>query len=242
MTPDATGGDPGILEWEGLADWWIDEGSRDPLYAEEVLPWLAALIPDIDGPVLDVGCGEGQAMRSLHPARVVGCDASMALLGAARPAGPVVRCALPGLRWLRDDAVAGAFAVFVLEHVSDVAGMLSELARVVAPDGWLVVIGNHPAYTAPGAGPVVDERDGEVLWRWGPYFTAAVAAERVGPASATFHHRPMSELLTAAADAGWWLERLDERGLSERAVARSPSLAGQEQLPRMLGGRWRLRP
>ncbi len=239
---EGTGSDPGILEWEGLAAWWIEEGSRDPIYAEEVLPWLESLIPDTTGPLLDVGCGEGQAMRRLHPARVVGCDASGSLLGAARRAGPVVRCALPGLGWLRDDTVAGAFAVFVLEHVSDVASLFAELGRVVAAGGWLVVIGNHPAYTAPGAGPIVDDRDGEVLWRWGPYFTSAVGPEPVGPASVTFHHRPMSLLLTAAADAGWWLEHLDERGLSERAVARSPALAGQEQLPRMLGARWRRGP
>ena len=48
----------------------------------------------------------------------------------------------------------------------------------------------------------------------------------------------MGSLLNVAANAGWSLERVEERGLSPEAVAHDPGLVGQEHLPRPLGLRW----
>lgn len=224
-------------EWDDLASWWIEEGSRDPLYDLDVLPWLSDLVATARGRVLDLGCGEGQAMRHLDH-HVVGCDLNPELLRQAVATGPVVRSRLPHLGWLRDDSVAGAYAVFVLEHLADPVPLFVEAARVVEDGGILVLIANHPAYTAPGAGPLLDVGDGEVLWRWGPYFSRAVSEEPAGPAAVTFHHRPLGLLLNEAAAAGWSLEHFEERGLSEAIVTSNPSLTGQEHLPRMIGVRW----
>ena len=127
----------------------------------------------------------------------------------------------------------------MLEHLADVRPLFVETARIVKSGGFFVVIANHPAYTAPGAGPLVDARDGEVLWRWGPYFSEAVGLEPAGPGNVTYYHRPLGVLLTEAAAAGWALERFDERGLSPAIVSSSTSLAGQDHMPRMVGVRWR---
>lgn len=228
----------GPSEWDLLARWWIDDGSRDPLYRYDVLPWLRDIVEPLSGTLLDLGCGEGQAMRALDR-HVVGCDLTMELLHQARAAGPVVCARLPHLPWIRDDALGGAFAVFVLEHLDDVDRLFVEAARAVRPGGGLAVIANHPAYTAPGAGPLMDERDGEVLWRWGPYFSEAVSLEPVPGGHVTFHHRPLSSIVNAAAVAGWSLTSLEERGLSAETTGANPSLVGQEHMPRMIGLRWR---
>lgn len=202
------------------------------------MPLVLDLLGGVAGTALDLGCGEGQVMRAVEADRVIGCDWSLELLGLAAAAGPVVRCRLPSLGWLRTGAVDHAYAVLVLEHLPAIGEFFAEAARVVKPGGTLVLVQNHPAYTPPGAGPIIDQSDGEVLWRWADYFNEAAAPEPAGTSGVTFHHRPLGVLLTVAAEAGWRLERLEERGLGPAAIARDPGMAGQEHVPRLLGVRW----
>jgi hypothetical protein len=84
--------------------------------------------------------------------------------------------------------------------------------------------------------------DGEVLWRWGTYFAQGSMPEPAGDRTIEFFHRPMSDLLSSAADEGWALEALIERGLSRQTIARFPEYVGQEHFPRIAGLRWRKRP
>lgn len=224
--------------WESAAGWWLDTIAEDAIFATDVLPLLAALTAGESGPWLDLGCGDGRAHSALPPV-AIGCDISAGLLERAAQRGPAVRCCLPDLRWVGEGALGGASLVLVLEHVAELDALLAAVARSVRPGGALVAVVNHPAFTASGAGPVVDPTDGEVLWRWGPYFTPAATTMEVGGREVTFHHRPMGVLLSAAADSGWRLERLEERALSPAATAHEPGYAGQEDTPRLAGIRWR---
>ena len=88
-------------EWEGLADWWIDELEADPIYALDVIPLALELLGDRRGVALELGCGDGQVMRAVA-GRVVGTDISQQLLRRAAVQGPVVRGRLPDLDWVRD--------------------------------------------------------------------------------------------------------------------------------------------
>ena len=97
---------------------------------------------------------------------------------------------------------------------------------------------NHPAFTAKGAGPLLDPSDGEILWRWGNYFEAAACSMKTDGPAVTFYHRPLATVLNAAAQAGWMLERFVEVGFSEAAIATEPGYVGQEQMPRLLGVSW----
>lgn len=227
--------------WDDIAEWWLDEGHTDIAYQEDVLPLLDRLLEGARGTVADLGCGEGQAMRHVAATtstiRTIGCDLSEPLLRRAVEASPVVRARLPGLRWLRDAAIDGAFSVYLLDLIPDEAAFFSEVARVVRPGGFLVVIMNHPAYTAPGASPLLDG-DGEVLWRWGSYFERGSSTEPAGGGTIVFHHRSLAALVNAAAAAGWAIDRMEELPLSERVTALHPAYRGQEHVPRLLGMRW----
>ena len=223
-------------EWDSHADWWLAEIADDPIYQLDVLPLLDKLMVGTEGISLDLGCGEGQGMRNTG-GQVIGCDISMALLHQARAAGPVVRSDLPDLSWLRSGSVAAAFMVLVLEHLDNLR-IFAEAARVVGYGGRLVVVMNHPAFTADGAGPIMDPADGEMLWRWGNYFEPADCAMATSAATVTFYHRPLGMILNAAAAAGWSLDELIETGFSEAAIATEPGYVGQEQIPRLLGARW----
>src|SRR3954470_3626147 len=81
---------------------------------------------NLDGPVLDVGCGDGQVFRLLwpHVRDVVGVDMDPAAVDAARNSG-VYRAAhqVPADRMdslIPPGAFASAFANCSLEHMDDV--------------------------------------------------------------------------------------------------------------------------
>lgn len=227
-----------MTEWDELAEWWALE-SGDPAYEHDVQPILDALLAGLSGPTIDLGCGDGRLYETL-PQPAYGCDSSGRLLERARDRGmPGVRSHLPDLSWLRPSAMGVAVACLVLEHLPNAFAFFDAVANVVRPDGALVVVSNHPAYTSGGAGPVVDQSDGEVLWRWGTYLLESIAAEPAGKGSVVFHHRSMASVLNTAAGSGWSLNRMIEAGASEATIARVPALAGQTHMPRLVGWRWK---
>lgn len=229
--------------WEGVARWWVDAVRDDPANSDDFLAVLRELRDDREDPgdrgarlTLDVGCGEGQGMRAVD-GPVVGCDISMPLLRQARAAGPVVCARLPDIWWARSGAFDRAMCVGVVDLVDDHRTLFAELHRVVRAGGELIVVMNHPVTTAPEAEPLVDP-EGEVLWRWGGYLGTGRVDQEVGDQVVVLHHRPLGELLGAAADAGWSLERLVEHGPSAATLARYPDYFGQTQVPALLGMRW----
>ena len=229
-------------QWRSAAGWWIDDGAVDPVYPDTIHPLLRRLldVERIDGPVLDLGCGEGSVAAVVESRSMIGVDVTTELLEVASGVMPVVRARLPHLDWVRPGSLGGAYCVLVIEHLVDLDAFFASVAHATTPGGRLVVISNHPAYTAPGAGPLIDTSDGEVLWRWGPYFSAASAQEPAGEGTMTFHHRPLGTILTMAARAGWALDELVEVPLAAAAIARDPGFAGQDHLPRLFAAGWTL--
>ena len=222
------------MSWDGpTAEWWREEVGADPVYARDVDPLLEELLDGVGpGSTIDLGCGDG---RLLGRHAAVGVDRSTDLVSAAARRGSAVVADVGCLPFATGAWIA-AYAVLVLEHVADPVPLFAETARIVAPGGILAIVVNHPVYTAPGAGPFVDPADGEVLWRWGAYLQRGAAAEPAGGDSIVFHHRPLGDLLTTAASAGWQLERLVEHSLDPAGDA---LLAAQTDVPRLLGARWK---
>ncbi len=225
-------------DWTHFTEWWLAEVGLDSAYREEVLPLLLDILrPEPGDLYLDLGCGEGRAMRAVGQSgsRVIGCDVNFDLLKEARRAGPVVRCELPGLAWVRDGTFDGGFVSLVLEHLEDLDEFFAQVARVIRPGGRLAIVLNHPFFTAPESGPVVDPTDGELLWRWGRYLEPGSSREPAGGGSLIFYHRPLALLLNVAARAGWALAETQERGIGRGG---DPLLAEQPHIPRLLGVRW----
>ncbi len=225
-------------EWDELAEWWRHELEGDPAYQSDVLPILLGLLgPHPGRTYLDAGCGEGRVMRAIGEAgaRAIGCDINLELLRLAHREGPVVCGRLPGLDWIRPGTFDGAYASLVVEHLVDLEPFFAGLARAVRTGGPLALVVNHPLFTAPESGPVVDPTDDEVFWRWGTYLGDGFTEEPAGDGRVTFYHRPLAGLLNAAADAGWALAHTVERAA---ATTHDPLLASQGHIPRLLGLRW----
>jgi SAM-dependent methyltransferase len=119
-------------------------------WTRRVADRLAAEVPvGAEGPLLDFGCGTGSLVAALvarHPGReVVGVDIAEPYLAFARGrtdcAGATFRQGdtldLP----LEDDRFAAAYALIVLNFVSDPLRAAGEMARVVRPGGRLVLAG-----------------------------------------------------------------------------------------------------
>lgn len=221
------------MSWQQFDAWWIDELGSDPAYETVVTPMLLdRLQPKSEALYLDLGAGEGRVMRAVGAtgARVHGVDLNRTLARIALAFGPVVVGELPDLSFLRDRAYDGVYCVLTLEHIEDEVAFFAETARVTKPRGVLALVCNHPTWTAPKSTPITDD-DGEVLWRPGEYFESGATLERAGDSTVTFHHRSTATLLTAAAEAGWSLERMTE----------APHHEYWEQggIPRLLACRWR---
>ena len=124
--------------YEGAAAGWADDAE---IVYGPMADALLARAPDLAGRlVLDVGAGTGAVSRRLLAAgaHAVAVDASWPMLAhqaASRPpaaVGDISR--LP----LVDDAVDGAAAAFVLNHLADPGAALVEMRRVVRPGGFIV--------------------------------------------------------------------------------------------------------
>ena len=228
-----------VDNWDELAPWWRREASTDLVYREDIEPMLERLIPEDPGTVVELGCGEGQWLRwlSTKGVKAFGCYGSMQLLTDAASSAPVVCAQLPALSWLQNGSVDNALSVFVLDLIADAGEFFTETIRVVRAGGSLIVVINHPGFTAPGSGPLLDV-DGEVLWRWGSYLEEGSSVQPAGDQSVVFHHRSIAKLLTAAAAAGWALQAVEERPLGAAAIERDPGYVGQEGIPRFFGARW----
>jgi SAM-dependent methyltransferase len=228
-------------DWDDLANWWVAATGDGPADSDEMLTVLRGLIDatDIgpDGRTLDLGCGEGQALALLGDG-AIGVDLSHRLLLRARARAPVVRCRLPDLSWVRAGSVDRAVAVGVLELLPDERDFFDQVRTAVRRGGTLAVVMNHPVVTAAGSEPLVDD-DGDVVWRWGRYLDRGSFVEPAGHRTVELHHRPLGQLLTTAAAAGWRLERLVETGATTHTVATGSGPRGQQHLPSILGARWR---
>jgi SAM-dependent methyltransferase len=92
------------------------------------------IAPELRGPVLDVGCGEGRLASLLGGAvRWVGVDTSPAQI-AANPYRPVVRADMRALPF-RDGAFAEVAHLWCLYHLDDPVPAIAEAARVLRPGG-----------------------------------------------------------------------------------------------------------
>jgi 2-polyprenyl-3-methyl-5-hydroxy-6-metoxy-1,4-benzoquinol methylase len=123
--------------WEALP-----EGVQ-PLLAKARLAFLLGGLAD-GARVLDVGCGEGWFTQALREAgfSAIGADVAAEPLRRARLRDPDIDLQLLNERgpWPFADAHFDAvWAGETIEHVADTAGWLSELRRVLRPEGALLL-------------------------------------------------------------------------------------------------------
>ena len=124
--------------YEGAATAWADGAE---LVYGPLADALLARAPDLTGRlVLDVGAGTGAVSRRLVAAgaQSVAVDASWAMLAHQASSRPPAMVGDISRLPLVDDAVDGAAAAFVLNHLADPVAALAELRRTVRPSGFVI--------------------------------------------------------------------------------------------------------
>lgn len=194
-------------QYDDLAERYDRHSATNPWNALYDRPAVLALAGDVAGlDVLDVGCASGALSAQLHRrgARVVGLDASRALVRIAAQRHPDVRFHCADLAEPLDFLADGSFdlvtASLVMHYLEDWGPALRELRRVLRPGGVLVMSTHHPE-----------------SWHWldlPDYF----AVRRVtdvwqvdgAPAEVQFYHRPLGAMFGALRAAGFGVDEIVE--------------------------------
>jgi SAM-dependent methyltransferase len=202
-------------QYDGWAEWY-DEYLGQPLY-EPVPGYVRRLVGEGEGYCLDAGCGTGVYLKVLSDLgwSVVGIDLSRDQLRLAATRSARVIQGDVGLLPIASGLFARCVSVLTLTDLDDVAPFFHEAARILHPEGQLVVVATHPCFIGPftkqeaGSDGIAHIYPG--YWHTervfeGPGIGSGVRS-RVG-----VRHVPLSELLNKLIAAGFQLLLVEELG------------------------------
>ena len=180
-------------------------------------PAMLTLAGDVAGlRVLGAGCGGGHYAAELvgRGAEVVAVDGSATLVGHARALlgdrAEVLHHDLDApLEFAAAASFDGVVCALVLHHLTDRAGFLGEVRRVLRPGGWFLLSTTHPLSD----------------WRYfgGSYFDESwVEFPMADGITMRFQRMTLESLMTEVLDAGFVLERLVEPRAVETLRAINP--------------------
>ncbi len=161
--------------------------------------------------VADLACGTGRtgAWLKEHGVRVLdGVDLTEAMLDQARAKGIYRQLLLGDLRQTPLQAHSYDLVSVGLadEHLPEVLPLYQEAARLIRPEGYLVLVCYHPFFQLSGIPTTFEQRPGE-------------------PITIEGYVHLFSEHVQAATACGWLLRELHERLIDEAWVARRPRAA-----------------
>ena len=153
---------------EGYGAWaeTYDRPGNPLIYLEEpVMREILGALPA--GTALDAACGTGRHTELLSRAghTVVGVDATLEMLERARAKVPTATFLQGDLESLPvdDETMDLAVCSLALTHLERVAVAIEELARVVRPDGTIILSDMHPAAALLlGGAAVFPDKDGNL--------------------------------------------------------------------------------
>jgi SAM-dependent methyltransferase len=228
--------------WDEHAQWWIDgfTDGADPEYVEQIIP-LA--VEELAGrhKILDLGCGDGQIARALaaQGSEVLGVDPTQLHIDVATERGGGPQYLLGGATKIPagDESFDAVVACLVFEHIDQMDEAMTEVARVLKPNGQFSFFLNHPLLQTPGSGWIDDHiiDPPEQYWRIGPYLVETESIEEVEKdVYIRFIHRPLSRYVNALLANGMGLERMVEPSPPAGFLARAPEYALAHTVPRLL--------
>jgi ubiquinone/menaquinone biosynthesis C-methylase UbiE len=243
--------DSSTRSWQSIADEWVAHADTNDYRNHFLMPNMLAMVGDVAGlRVLDLGCGEGGYSRELarRGAKVVGVDGSPRMIEVAREraASSNVAADLRCANANRLDGIAGAgfdrvLASMSLMDVEDYPGAMREIARVLRPDGELLMSITHPCFQARVSRWIKDERGQPLCFAVDHYFDR-VAWEEYMAAEFTRkvlrRHRPLEDYMAAPLAAGLQLREFREPIPTDEELTKSHRFWKLKRIPYFLFMRW----
>ncbi|BCU78985.1 methyltransferase [Luteolibacter sp. LG18] len=206
--------------WDPVAAWYdklVGEDGSD-YHKHVILPATLKLLDPKEGEsVIDVCCGQGVLVRPLLEtgiARFTGVDASPKLIEAAQKRhgqNPRVKfftadACQPG-KWA-DASHDAATCLMAVHDVPDPVAMFSNVAKALKPGGRAVMVFMHPCFRIPRQSHWGWDAEHKIQYRrldrYGSQLDIPITTHpgRKSGELTMFHHRPLSELLSALGQGG----------------------------------------
>jgi len=216
--------------WDKVAGWYDQLIEGEGTYQRDlILPNLLRLM-DIkkDETVLDLACGQGFFAREFvkSGARILGVDASGKLIEIAKKRfradglqsqGVVFKVAqAERLPFIKDGSVDKVAVVLAIQNIENIVPVFRECARVLAPDGRLFLVMNHPAFRIPKeSGWGWDEKSGIQYRRIDRYLSELKVPIQMHPGAdpdrkTPSSHRPLQSYFKALHKSGFCVAGLEE--------------------------------
>ena len=187
--------------------------------------WLIdSWLPSSLGRLLDAGCARGEATRvyARRATYTVGIELDPDEVAAGRERDPTLELRRASCEAIPfpDHSFDAVVCADVIEHVCDEVRVLSELRRVLAPGGFLILTTPHRGWFDLLDPVNYPRRVAPPLWRLSPRLYAAVEKRtrdlapggRPGPAREAEHrHYGVQDLEDLLQRAGWELDEAVER-------------------------------
>ena len=222
--------------WGSVADWYEDHLKDSGTYHETVIaPNLIRMLGALNGVrVIDIGCGEGFISRQIvaQGASVVGVDIAEELILRAREHGGATYyvASAEDLRMLAEPLFDVALCVLAIQNIKDIHAAFSEAARILAKEGKLYLVMNHPCFRIPKrsswgfdeAGYVQYRRLDGYLSSTGSRIDMTPGIKRKDEKKYTMSfHRSLGVYIQALKEAGFVISHIEE-WISDRKSQQGP--------------------
>jgi len=172
--------------------------------------------------VLDLACGQGAFTRELERLGVnaLGVDASSDLIRAARQRGGRATFKVLRAEQLHTLEGQGTFdavvCILAIQNIELLAPVMNGCAGLLRPGGKAIFVMTHPSFRIPRQSGWGEDTERKLLYRRVDHYLSPLKVPiQVHPGSAPnlvawSFHRPLQDYVRALADAGLFIDAVEE--------------------------------
>lgn len=239
--------DNSTIAWNNLGEEWFELAQTGESRMHFIMPKMLEYIGNVDGlKILDLGCGEGGYSRELakHNAKVVAVDCSEKAIKYSMKLAKEEALDIKhyirnsnDLYEINDNEFDIVLCSMMLMDCEDLEGTLSEVVRVLKPNGKLFASVLHPCFDGnheKGIGRQGFGIDRQVVVM--NYFEPKQweAPLYKGTTPVLWHHRTLEEYVKAFIKAGLSIVDINEPRATDEQAKISTGIAWLQKIPLFL--------
>ena len=229
--------------WGNVAEWYDEllETDNDSYQKNVILPNVLRILNIKKGTrIADLACGQGFFSRQFADAgaEVTATDASAELIEFAKKRSKDVAydvAPADDLHILKSESFDVVCIILAIQNIQNIAGTFAESSRVLASDGKLVLVMNHPAFRIPKRSSWGwDAKLGAQYRRVDGYLTESKILIDMHPGkedkqTTISFHRPLQTYVNMLAKHGFAVTRMEE-WISHRQSQKGPRQEAEDRI------------